>query len=678
MAKEPTAASVQTDGKSGAVTVRDRYVIQPASVIAELSTPTAQAFVAEDRRDPARQLFALIGPPELPPRLNVARSLKGVQSAGLLPLVEWGILYWPPAGRSCAAVIYERPAGGRVMASLTGEMRRIDSYDISRAVIAPLVTAIRELTGRGISHRAIRPTNMFFMDPDRESIVFGDCVTAPPAFDQPVLFETIESGLSHPAARGSGDYGNDLYALGVSLVVMMLGRNPVAHYDDHSLIKAKITQGSYATLVGEERLPLSMIEVLRGLLCDDPNDRWTLEALDLWLSGRRLSPLQTKLEKRAQRSFPFNGKEYNSARELAIAFSRNWEQAVPPVLEGRLELWLRRALDEKEKANAVSAAVRNVASGVGDRRVTQDVMLARVCMILDPAAPIRYKGFHAMPEGFGSALAVLMGQKGDPRLFAECILREVPKLWFESRGNYNPDHSMTESSFRDLKLYLQQTTMGNGLERCLYELNESLPCQSPLVAEDYVVEAKDLLPALNNAAKRVDPKTWPIDRHIAAFITCRFRMDVEKQLAMMNEASPDRSVLGMVNLLAVMQWRLHPDPLYGLTAWLGGLLGPVIASYNSRERRHALEREIPKLVRQGSIIDLYKAIDNAEERQKDSEGFAWAQAEYAAADQEIQELDSGGGVRDEAAQRLGQQTAALTSAMIALLTITILVIVNLF
>lgn len=657
--------------------LRDRYTIRSNQPLPDLSTPTAEAFVAEDKRDPKRPLFALICRPDLPVRVNVMRAIKGMQASGQMQLVEWGVMNWPPLGRQCMTVVYERPLGKRLMANLRGECRRVDEYVITPKVVEPLVSAIRELTNRGITHRAIRTTNLFFMDEGGDRIALGDCVTAPPAFDQPLVFETIESGMANAVARGSGTYSDDLYSLGVTLVFLLLGRNPVAHLDDETILKLKIQQGTYNTLVGDERLPMAFVELLRGLLCDDPEQRWDIEALDLWLSGRRLSPLQPRHEKRAARGFPFNGKEYFNCRELAAAMARNWDAAIPPVLEGKLELWLRRAVEDKERAQAVADAVRMVLNGGGERRVASDQMLCKVLMLLDPTAPIRYKGFNAMPDGVGAALAMAMSQKGDTRLVAEVILREIPKLWFEARKFYSPENSVMEGNFRELKNYLAQTGLGFGLERCLYEMNDALPCQSPLVGEEYITELKELLPALNAAAgAQSGSKQWPVDRHVAAFMGARARSDIDRNLVQLNDPDQGRAFMALLNLFAVFQYRLGPEQLPALAAWLGTLAAPAVAAYHSRDKRKELEKELGKIVRRGSIVEIYNLLENPGEREKDQNDFAWAQAQYQAADDEIKRILNNEEDRDKEALRIGKQTAAVTGILIALITTTIVVIMK--
>jgi len=676
----PGASAEENRPASPPGTLRDRYLIRSTHPLPELSTPSAEAYAAEDRRDPNRALYALICKPELPPRVTVMRAMKSVSSPGLQQLVEWGPMSWPPAGRQCMTVVYERPAGRRVMTNIRGEVRRIDEYEIGRRVIEPLAAAIREMASRGVTHRAIRPTNLFAMDANGERLAFGDGVTTPPGFDQPVLFETIESGMCSPIARGSGTYADDLYSLGVTVAVLLMGRNPVANLSDETILSAKIQLGSYNTLIGDERLPMPIIELLRGLLCDDGEQRWTTEDLELWISGRRMSPLQPRGEHRAARGFPFLGKEYFNCRELGQAMARNWEQAIPPVIDGKLELWLRRAVEDKDKAAVVADVVRLALNTSTDRKTATDLMLCKVLIAIDGSAPIRYKGFSAMPDGFGSALAAVMSSRGDTRLLAEMILREVPRLWFELRSaDYQPDNSLMDSNFRELRNYLAQPGVGFGLERCLYEMNDALPLQSQIIGEDYVVEVREVLPALNRAAaRRGDNPQPPIDRHVAAFLGARMRTDIDRNLLLCNDPDQAVALMAMVNLYAVLQYRLGPESLPALTAWIASALAPVIASYHGREKRKELEREVPKVVRKGSIVELYNLLENADERVKDEKEFLWAQTQHHAAEEEIRHLLSDSEERAVEADRIGRQTAAATGMLIALAVVAVVVMSAVF
>ena len=45
---------------------------------------------------------------------------------------------------------------------------------------------------------------------------------------------------------------------------------------------------------------------------------------------------------------------------------------------------------------------------------------------------------------------------------------------------------------------------------------------SPLIAEQYIMEVKGVLPALDAASKTANTKAWLVDRHIAAFLRARY------------------------------------------------------------------------------------------------------------------------------------------------------------
>ena len=667
-----------TAGADGTVVLRDRFTVFPGRPIPELDSPNALAYAVDDRRS-GRPVFALALSPDLPVRLGTLQKMRGQQFNSLMAVIDYGFAFWPPLQRETVIVLFERPFGGRLVATLDDTFQPLSDPDYQKIILKPLAQGMEELKGRGIVHRGIRPTNIFFMDVERTRLVIGECVSAPPGFDQPTLCEPIESAMAAPEGRGPGMISADMYAFGVTLLYILIGKRPGGQYRGRDLTRAKVAFGSFAALTGDARFPLAMIEVLRGLLIDDPLLRWDTESMKLWIAGRRLSPILAKPEKRAQRAFRFEGVDVMTRRDLAMTLADNWEKAIGPVMDGQVEVWLRRSLDEKEAAEAVADQVRgSVIPGSASNVINPDTILARVCMILDPHGPIRYKSARFLPEGFGSALAVATTRQKDVRALAECVLREVPEGWFGVQTSFDPAYVVMMSQFKTIRAHLRQAQPGFGVERCLYELNESLQCLSPLLQTEYVLEIEDLLPALDRAARQVDAKSWPADRHIVAFIAAHFRFDVEKQIAALNSPQADTSALGLLSLLAVLQWKLGPEALHGLTGWIGGLVAPIINSYHNREVRKRLEKEVPKLVRKGSLPDLYNTLDDVEERQKDLDGFAWAKAEFAGAEQEMLDMEVDASTRDANAHRLGQQTAAVVSVMIGLITICVLLAMQLW
>lgn len=667
-AAEPAAGAPR--GTHGQVLFLDRYQINAERPLPELSTPSASAFAVEDRRDIGRQLFALVCTPGLPLRHHAATALRGSQVLNLLPLVEWGTVDWPLLRQRCMVVIYERPLGGRLIDVITTEGGQIMDHDLQRRVIEPLAAALQEMVDHGVAHRAVRPDNLFFMDAERHSLVLGDCVTTPPAFDQPVAFETAVRAMATRSGRGEGSVADDLYALGVTLAFLHLGENPVADISEDALIYAKIEHGSYATLCGGGRIPLFLLEPLRGLLSDDPDERWGLRELTLWIDGRRMTPIQKRPLPKPETRFQFAGHSHVTPRTLAHAFGRNVGEAARVLKESQVDPWVRRSLNNVGMADEIARAVEMARLHAGEPRGSDDMLVSKVCMLLDPEGPLRYKGYAFGIDAFGPALAVELLRQGNAKVGTEILDQNVPGIWLERAGP-GPSVAAQARLFEKLRGFLHANNPGGGIERCLYELNPSLPCQSSLIVKDYVVEVEDLLPALDAAAGRVDTKIPPVDRHISAFVAARFDEDTERHLRAIGDASEARKIAGMLSLLALVQWRLGPDALYGLSSWIGGLLGPVIASYHSRTVRRDIEREVPRLVRQGSLPELFELIDNAEQRLQDEKGYRAAIEEFQLAENEILEIESSDSARAESAERLGQQTAAMTSVVVTLIFATI-------
>jgi hypothetical protein len=552
------AAAVERRVARGPVVLFDRYQISPQEPLPSLDTPSAKAYAAEDRRDAVRNLFALICTPGLPPRSKTMTLLRGTATIGFMPLVEWGTVDWPHLGQRCMAVIYERPQGGTLEQALApveagaGGDERIAERDIARRIIAPLIKALQRLAGRDAAHRAIRPDNIHFMDAERRNVVLGDCVTTPPGFDQPLILETVERAMASPGGRGEGDQSDDVYALGVSLAIAVIGHNPLAEISEEDLITAKVEHGTYAVLCGQQRISPYLIEVLRGMLADDRSERWDIEAVTTWLRGDGMAPVQHKAVSRAAVPFPFGGRDHVMGRTLARAFSQSAHEAASLIFDGQLELWVRRALKEPERADAIAAAIESVKAHTDDAMGTDDYLVCRICIILDPEGPIRFKGFSFLPEGFGPALAVELLRRGNVQVPAEIIALAIPSMWLASQDGFRGARAALERSFADLQAYLKNTDLGYGTERCLYELNPSLACQSPLIIQEYVATLEELLPALDDAAKRADSRSRPVDRHVAAFVAAHFKRDIDPLLRELSDPDEKRSSIGLLSLLAMV------------------------------------------------------------------------------------------------------------------------------
>lgn len=653
--------------------VQDRYSVFPSMALPDLNSPSALAYAAEDRRDPGRHLFALICKPGMPVRTDLMKEVKRHVVTGMMALVDFGPVLWKASDQVVMAIVLERPMGGRFLDSFGDRPPRINEYELGKLLIEPVALAVSSLAQFDFAHRAVRLDNLFFKDKERTELVLGECYSSPPGYNQPSIYEPLERAYAMPSGRGYGMSYDDMYALGIMTVFSLLGYNPIAHLNEDDMLAAKAELGSYQCMCGQERIPLPLIEPLRGLLSDDEFERWNMEALELWLNGQKKTPIQRRSAPKPKTSFKFAGKDHRTPRSIAQAFSKNVPEAARIIRSGKLEQWLNASLGANEMADSISSSISMSKVHQSTPDGTDDILVSKICMRLDPSGPIRYKGFSFMPDGFGSALAMEYLLKGSVQIPGEILARDLPSFWFAAQERPTPDMPSLEKSFQSLRTFAKTNEWGYGMERCLYELNETIPCQSGLLRTNYVENIEDILPALDDVADHTDTRSRPVDKHIAAYIATHFKFDISPHLKAITDSKEETSLIGLLSLFALMQWRMNIKSLFGLSSWMGGLLAPAIGTYHSRTTQRNIEREIPALVRKGSLPELFDLIDNAERRQKDTEDFEEAQLSFSKAEAEIDEIAGEDVDQEKQALQSGERVTAVVSAIFSSCAIMIII-----
>jgi len=640
----------------------DRYEIMVGSRLQSLDSRHAEAYGVRDIRADKQQCFALVCPREILPRIDLIERFARIESDSLVKPLLWGVIDWPPAKAGRYAIILTRPGGARLDNAAGVEPMR--ASDVQSKVIRPLASLLQDLTSRMLTHRAIRPDNLFFTDDSQTEVELGECVSAPPAFDQAVLYETIENGMANPSGRGTGTPEDDLYTLGVLVADILMGGKLCHGMTDHEIVAAKLKVGSYGALLGRLQVPPKLTEPLRGLLCDDPRERWTARDLWLWTEGRQLTPKQPILPAKAARPFRFAGVDCFDTRSLAHAMAGHWEEAMEAVQEEHLADWVRRGFDA-HKAELVINATRVGDFAPSGNTANEDFMVSRVMVVLDPRAPVRYRGFAANIEGLGQALALDYHRTERVQLFAEVMRSGLLMGWFDAQGDLSPELWPLKKVIEQAGAFLVQARPGYGIERCLYELCPGWPCQSPLFERDCVYDIKDLLPSLERVVQRGETTLEPVDSHVAAYCAAHLKHLPERIVN--NLASNDRNAryLAMLRLLAEVQRRTGPAQLPALGRWFAELLAPAVETFHNRPYRNQLGQEVERLVSRGVLSDLSYVLDNESNREADQRGFAAARAHHQYAARQIAWLEQGGLTGRENVMRVSRQVASTVSVVVS-------------
>ena len=569
----------------------------------------------------------------------------------------------PAADDRRYALVLERPLGGRVLSHLTERGTKLTEREISRDVLPQLVAALADIGEHGVAHRALRPDNLFYADAARTNVALGECASEPAGYSQPAAYETVERAMAMPEGRGEGTIECDFYALGVTVFELLTGHTAGGGQDDDALLMAKITRGSFLALVGDTPLSNPMRELLGGLLCDDSEQRWSAEDVRLWQQGGSRSPRIKLRARRAARPFHFLGGEYRYDRGLAWAFARNPREAADAIPGEAFMRWLVKELDDPDGGSEVSEAIATADGSEGD-----DELVGQTCLILDADSPIRFQSLAICVDGLGPVLAAAVAANDRTVLasLTALIAGSLPTRWIEARIDRRT--AAIKSMFVRLQYILARREAGFGIERCLYELNPSVPCLSPIVAERCVQTIGELFTGLDEAARTAAPTANLTDRHLAAFAASRTQ-GFDRKLGLLSGGEDDlQHRLNIVEFLDDLQRRGRPRPVPNLVAWLVRWLEPVVKSLHSERRRKRLQKSLESIAGSGDIYALYTLLDSGRELAKDRAEYRRARAEYARIEGESRRLATDRAGLAESAKRYGSGIAALIGYLVFLLT----------
>lgn len=565
-----------------------------------------------------------------------------------------------PSGDTGYFVICQAPPGRPLLADL----RPWSENDLVELLVKPAALALAELHGRQVTHRAIRLDNLFRAGPS-DSVTLGCAWAAPPACRQPVSSEPPYSAVCLPAGRGDGAPADDIYALGMLLVTLALGRNPLAGVDDETIIRSKLDQGSYATIVGRHKLPTAVAELARGMLADDPEHRPSAVLL-CDPAAARARRIAARPQRRAQRAFPLGEPPAWTARVLARAIMNHPDQGVGQLRGGAVSLWLRRGIGDGAMASRLDE-VCNLREQVSlpEEPRADALLVARAVAVLDPLAPLAWRKLAIWPDGLGAALnQALHASPVQAIALAEIATAEIALML----GPLRPDRSDMNALRAEARLHRPFVAIKPPEAATLrlgYALNPLAPCESPLLAGRWVTRLPDLLPALEAAASGpLRAKLPPVDRHIAAFVSVRRDERAQADLGQLASAVTAGDPMSQLRLVARLQERTHPEPLPALAGWMADIVAPTTVSFHSQGRRTRLAERLAELGRGGQLPPLAALLDDPPSHASDRSGRQIAVERGAAIDVQLEALREDILSRQQTARRVGHDVTSGVSLLV--------------
>ena len=664
----------------GTVVLKDQFEIDDSLHLPGYDSPTAKAYACKNLTDGQSSLVALICDADVPMRTELLEGLKNFPGPGLVKPVDSGVVNWLPTGRRQPVLICEKPLGSRVFETLDTVIQPLSDNQIIGGFLTPAIATLRELASRGLTHRNIRPSNIFYADDSARLIMLGECISAPPGYNQPLSFETLETGMANYAGRGMGTPSDDLFSLGVTLLSLLIGRLPVTKIEDpFQFMLDRINTGSYASIVGGHRIQQNMIEILRGLLADDLAERWPLSDVELWASGRRMTPKQAKLPPKAARPLPIAGFEHENIRSAAHGLSQNWHVSGDIIRGQDFDTWIQRSLNDEQVVNNLNKAIGSTQAIQSAPRAEDPRLIAKVILALDPAGPIRLGGFATHVDGIGTTLSVGFDDDVTKNQIAELLVSGVLKTWLGLQGRVKSEIMNFYGVLEKVEGFINLPGAGFGIERVLYELNPYQHCVSPMIEHLYITKTSELIPALEAVAQGDNLPPMPMDRHIAAFLSSHSEHIDERIMRPLTHKDnrPADEALKVMRILARVQSVYSNGAAPALCAWLRDLTSPAVQSFNNNKLRNQVERQVVQAAETGFVVALMRILDDAKVMELDKQNYRKAQKEYEECSAQIHRMDAGLEQKENLAGELGEQVAAVIAGVVASIGTTAIVMIYL-
>ncbi|MCW3473941.1 protein kinase family protein [Limobrevibacterium gyesilva] len=626
------------------------------------------AFVAHDRKGGRTGLMAVQVQPDAPARAQALNMLPQTQVDGVLSPLAHGPA--PDAsGVPAWFVICQAPPGPPLAAAGDAPARPWGEAELLDRLLRPAAHALEQLQACHATHRAIRPDNLFRAGAG-EPVMLGSAWAAPPASLQPALYEPPYAAMCLPCGRGDGSIADDVYALGVTLLVLALGRLPMAGLDDAAIIRRKLEMGSFAALAGDERLPPAIADLVRGMLAEDPEHR-PPPALLADPATARARRVAARPPRRAQRPLEMGPQAAWTARTLAYALATDPDRGGRLLRSGSVDRWIRRSLGDSQLAARLEEAVRLRATDPDAEDQRADGLLtARAVAALDPLAPLCWRGIAVWPDGLGPAI-VAAGTAGGGEAGTEVadalqqvVAAEAVAAWAAARPD-RCDPLILRADAHQHRMLQRLRGWGGGMTRLRYTLNPLLACRSRMLDGRMVVRLPELLPALEAAAARQELHgQLPVDREIAAFVAARGELRAEGDLVALAEPPrPEIAAVVALRVLARLQLRLNGEAVPALAAWLAALAAPALAVWRNRDGRERRERALAEAAQTGHLTAMLEVLDDPPARAADERALQEALAAVQRIDAQLAQIAAGGPARADAARRIGQEAVACAGAV---------------
>lgn len=634
-----------------------------------LDTPTGVAYEARNVRRGEQPLMAIDHLPGLPNRSRDLKRFASLMIPGLLRPVGHGVIESEDEGaakRSLVTVL-QRPLGPTLAeCQLNGNI----TYGyLNGSFLQTVVKTLKAIHDQGVAHGGINPSRIFWSETSESPPLLGECVTHPAGTIQPGRYEPLERALANPWGRGPAEPADDYFALGVTMLMLMPAAVP-AITNEGQLNFARLSKGSYAALFAGQRLSPKFENLLRGLICDDASERWGHEEVVEWLSAEYSKPVTDKQPAPLVTPVSFAGYSISNKRILASVFAASptesgrflrrmgAKEVSRDLLEGQLE-----AEELETSVFAVDATSRSVEKA-------DETLVTGICQMLDPIAPVRFRGVSFNLSGIGTLFAKAHADNDEEtvRAVGDFINGHLPQDMLDIGEPPDDEKAELMDLFDAYRRTINNRLNGHGVERLLLDLNPGLECQSPKLEHLWVRSLSDAIRAMDWLAQ--SGRSPLFDKELAAFIANR-NPNLERTLYQMGsgEIPQGNNINELLEMFGTLQVKYETGPLKALCSKFVTRIWTEVRKIRNRKRRARLEALLNQVGNAGDITRLAASLNLDRELMDDGREYAQARGQLRQLEASKHFLDKPVSPKDKRAIDRGYSFAATLGYLMLAATI---------
>lgn len=564
--------------------------------------------------------YILIQNRNVPFRKNVIDGYNRYKASCLSDLRDAKIMDTPHGQAAC--FILQRPRGGKLFGG-----KPIGDKTMRNVVLPNILGAFKSIHDEGIAYRYLSPDRLYYKSDVRDEVLLLESFSVPAGLQQAFSYEVVGRAMVDPVARGEGSQAEDYYALGVLIAHLMLGRDPIGGRSEQSFQQARMSQGSFAAVVSGSSITGAISALLRGLLQDDPEQRWGYKDVMNWMNGELRSAAPGHGAWILAQPVNFAGRTITDRRALAAALQANPDAAHSLIKRQTSTQWVALFAPGSE---AHQALVNLLDYGSTTKRVdatanTPDAILARFCGLLDPLGPVRYRNLVLMPDALGPYFASnhLQGDKEKIGNLQSLMSGNVWHSLMDIRAVMAGPESQLDQMNSRMSWLKDARQINDSMERALYTLNEGLPCHSQELGDAWVSTPMQALRALD---KRCQSSTEGIkldDKDLVAFLAAR-APSVRQHALRLNNLKPEAKDTLFLKMFGELHLIFGSPPLKGLARLFQIRFRSRISQLKSKTRRELLSKKVSEATDRGDLNALSKLVNIERLQTADQNGFSQA------------------------------------------------------